>query len=77
MSLSNKYRIFHLHNEQTLKMIYNIKDVSIIDVINIISKYKKNIYIIDIYRSTFDTIVSYFFQEINNNIKLLTLKLVK
>jgi len=65
LSLSNKYRIFHLHNNKAIKRLYNIQDITIIDVINILSKYKQNIFIIDIYRNTFDTIVSHFFQEIN------------
>jgi hypothetical protein len=65
LSLSDKYKTFHLHNENTLKYLYELQDISVIDVINIISKYKKNIHIIDIYRNTFDRMVSYFFHEIH------------
>ena len=65
LSLSDKYKTFHLHNETTLKYLYDLKDISVNDVIKIISKYKKNIYIIDIYRNTFDRMVSYFFHEIH------------
>ena len=46
LSLSDKYKTFHLHNETTLKYLYDLKDISVNDVIKIISKYKKNIYII-------------------------------
>ena len=65
LSLSDKYKTFHLHNENTLKYLYELQDISVIDVINIMSKYKKNIHIIDIYRNTFDRMVSYFFHEIH------------
>jgi hypothetical protein len=63
--LSNKYNIIHLHDEEMLKVLGKIVNITINEII-LYNKYLgKEIYVIDIYRSPIERKISTFFEKID------------
>jgi hypothetical protein len=62
---SNKYNVFHIHDENMLKALTNISDVTINEII-LYNKYiGKDVYVIDVYRSPIERKISTFFEKID------------
>jgi hypothetical protein len=62
---SNKYIVIHIHDEEMLKVLINIKDITINEII-LYNKYiGKDVYVIDIYRSPIEHKISIFFEKID------------
>ena len=51
VSLGNTYNIIHIHDEIMLRVLAGINDVSINEMINYLSSIRKNVYVIDVYRT--------------------------
>ena len=67
MFASNKYIIIHIHDEEMLKVLINIPDITINDVI-LYNKYLgKDVYVVDIFRSPIERKISAFFEKINKH----------
>jgi hypothetical protein len=61
-----KFTVLHLHNEIMLKILYNINDVTVLDIIKYNNFLGKNVYVIDIYRSPIEQKISTFFENIHS-----------
>jgi hypothetical protein len=64
LSASDKLTILHLHNEIMLKVLYDIKDVTINEIINYNKHLGKIVYVIDIFRTPIEHKMSSFFENI-------------
>jgi hypothetical protein len=64
LNACGKYTVIHLHNEMMLVVLYGIRDIKVIDIINYNSSLGKNVYVIDIYRSPIEQMISSFFENI-------------
>lgn len=62
---NEKYNVLHLHNEQILKILYDI-DVSIMEIIIYNRQLGKNIYVFDIYRTPIEKKISIFFEKLES-----------
>uniref|UniRef100_A0A6C0IRU5 Uncharacterized protein n=1 Tax=viral metagenome TaxID=1070528 RepID=A0A6C0IRU5_9ZZZZ len=61
----DKIHVIHVHDETMLKMLGNIEFVSIQDIINYNKIYlKKDVYVINVYRSPIERKISAFFEKI-------------
>lgn len=60
----NKYTILHIHDEKSLKIMCNIDNITINEIIQYNQTLNKNIYVIDIYRSPIEQKMSDFFEGI-------------
>ena len=58
------FTVLHIHNEQMLKVLCNIENVTICEIINYNRFIGKNVYVIDIYRSPIEQKISFFFENI-------------
>ena len=65
LSASDKLTILHLHNEIMLKVLYNITDITINDIIQYNKKLGKKIYVIDIFRTPIEHKMSTLFENID------------
>lgn len=62
----NKINIIHIHDEEMLKVLANISDVTINEII-LFNKYLgKNVYVINVYRSPIERKISAFFEKIGS-----------
>jgi len=61
-----KFTVLHLHNEIMLKILYNITDVTVLEIIKYNKILGKNVYVIDIYRSPIEQKISTFFENIHS-----------
>jgi hypothetical protein len=64
ISAIDHFVIFHVHDEDCLKVLTGINDVTINDLILYNSLIGKNIYVIDVYRSPIERKISTFFELI-------------
>jgi len=62
--LFDKYSIWHIHNISTLEML-GIYSISVKQIIQILKKYNKNVFVIDIYRPIFDICASNYFNNLS------------
>lgn len=63
---SNTCDIIHIHDEETLKVLANITDVTVNEII-LYNKYLgKNVFVIDVYRSPIERKISIFFEKIGS-----------
>ena len=62
---SNLFSVIHLHDELMLKVLTNIKDVSINEIINYNAQIGRKVYVIDVYRLPIERKISTFFEEIS------------
>ena len=65
LNAAGKFDVMHLHNEIMLKALYNIHDVTILEIIYYNKFLGKNVYVIDIYRSPIEQKMSCFFENID------------
>jgi hypothetical protein len=65
LSASDKLTILHLHNEIMLKVLYNITDVTINEIIQYNKQLGKKIYVIDIFRTPIEHKMSSLFENID------------
>ena len=63
---SNTYSVIHLHNESMLNM-FNINNITILDIIKYNKSLGKTVYVFDIYRSPIEQKISFFFEEIKQH----------
>jgi len=64
---SNKYNIIHIHDEEMLKVLVNINNITINELI-LYNKYiGKEVFVIDIYRSPIERKISAFFEKIDTH----------
>jgi len=64
ISTNNHFTVLHLHDEDCLRVLTGIKDVTINDLILYNSLIGKNVYVIDVYRSPIERKISSFFELI-------------
>lgn len=62
---SDKLTVLHLHNEIMLKVLYNITDVTVNDIIQYNNKLGKKVYVIDIFRTPIEHKMSSLFENID------------
>jgi hypothetical protein len=65
LSASDKLTILHLHNEIMLKVLYNITDVTVNEIIQYNKQLGKKIYVIDIFRTPIEHKMSSLFENID------------
>ena len=61
---SKKAKVFHLHNDNMLRILYDIENVTIHEIIEYNKSLGKEIYVIDIYRLPIENKISWFFELI-------------
>uniref|UniRef100_A0A6C0D937 Uncharacterized protein n=1 Tax=viral metagenome TaxID=1070528 RepID=A0A6C0D937_9ZZZZ len=66
LNACGKFTVLHIHNEIMLKILYNINDVKVIDIIYFNKYLGKNVKVIDIYRSPIEQKISTFFENIHS-----------
>lgn len=64
LSATNKFTVLHIHNELMLKILCNIENVTINEIIKYNNSLGKKVYVIDIYRSPIEQKISLFFEDI-------------
>ena len=64
-SACNKFTVLHVHNERMLKILCNVEDITIHEIINYNNLLGKNVFVIDIYRSPIEQKISQFFEKIS------------
>ena len=62
---NHKYTILHLHNEIMLKVLYQIVNVTVLEIVEYNKYLGKNVFVIDIYRCPIEQKISAFFETIN------------
>lgn len=65
LSASDKLTILHLHNEIMLKVLYNITDVTVNEIIQYNKQLGKQIYVVDIFRTPVEHKMSSLFENID------------
>ena len=65
LSQANKVTVVHVHNEIMLKILCNIENVTINDIIKYNKWLGKTVYVIDIYRTPIERKMSLFFQDVS------------
>lgn len=65
LSASDKLTILHLHNEIMLKVLYNITDVTVNEIIQYNKQIGKQVYVIDIFRTPIEHKMSSLFENID------------
>ena len=63
---SNKLSIIHIHDEEMLKVLKHIENVSVNDIILYNAYLKKEVYVINVYRSPIERKISAFFEKIGS-----------
>jgi hypothetical protein len=75
ISAYDKFTVLHIHDELMLKVLCNIENIKVIDIIKYNSSIGKNVYVIDIYRSPIEQKISQYFEKLStfhfNNSPLL------
>ena len=65
ITAAGKYTVLHLHNELMLKVLYNLTDVTVLEIIKYNAYLGKKVFVIDIYRSPIELKMSTFFENIS------------
>lgn len=65
LSCSNTLTVIHLHNEIMLKVLYNITNATVNEIIEYNHYLGKKVYVIDIYRTAIEHKISSFFENID------------
>jgi len=60
----DKYTVLHIHDEKSLKIMCNIDNISINEIIRYNQYLGKNVFVIDVYRSPIEQKISDFFEGI-------------
>lgn len=66
LNACGKFTVLHLHNEIMLRVLYNITDVTVLDIIKFNKFLGKTVIVIDIYRSPIEQKISTFFENIHS-----------
>ena len=64
LSGSHIYKVLHIHDEEMLKIVGKIKDVTVMDIINYNAKLGRELFIFDIYRDPIERKMSEFFGKL-------------
>ena len=64
LSGSHIYKILHIHDEEMLKIVGKIKDVTVMDIINYNESLGREIFVFDIYRDPIERKMSEFFGKL-------------
>jgi len=65
VSLGKTYNVTHLHDEVMLSVLTGINNITIIEIVNLLAKAGKNVYVIDVYRTPIERKLSEFFEKIS------------
>lgn len=65
LSASEKMTVLHLHNEIMLRVLYNITDVTVNEIIQYNNSLGKSVYVIDIFRTPIEHKMSSLFENID------------
>jgi hypothetical protein len=65
LSASNKITVIHLHNDVMLKVLFNITNTTVNEIIHFNKFLGKNVYVFDIYRTPVEHKMSSFFENID------------
>jgi hypothetical protein len=65
LSASNKLTVIHLHNDVMLKVLFNITNTTVDEIIHFNKFLGKKVYVIDIYRTPVEHKMSSFFENID------------
>jgi hypothetical protein len=65
ISASNKLTVIHLHNDIMLKVLFNITNTTVNEIIHFNKFLGKKVYVIDIYRTPVEHKMSSFFENID------------
>jgi len=65
LSASNKLTVIHLHNDVMLKVLFQITNTTVNEIIHFNKHLGKNVYVIDIYRTPIEHKMSSFFENID------------
>jgi hypothetical protein len=64
ISLGKSYSIIHIHDEIMLRVLTGIKNVTVNEIIHYLGEQGKNVYVIDVYRTSIERKMSEFFEKI-------------
>jgi len=65
LSASNKVTVIHLHNDVMLKVLFNVTNTTVNEIIHFNRFLGKKVYVIDIYRTPIEHKMSSFFENID------------
>jgi len=66
MFASHLFMVVHIHDEEMLHVLGNIKNITINDIISYNQSIGKEVYVIDVYRSPIEVKISAFFEKIDS-----------
>ena len=64
LSAANKFTVLHIHNEIMLKVLYNITNITVVEIIRYNKFLGKTVFVFDIFRSPIEQKMSSFFENI-------------
>ena len=64
ISMGKTYNILHIHDEVMMSVLTNIHNITIMDLIQFIANQKKQVFVIDVYRTPIERKMSEFFEKI-------------
>ena len=65
LSAANKFTVLHIHNEIMLKVLYNITNITVVEIIRYNKFLGKTVFVFDIFRSPIEQKMSSFFENID------------
>jgi len=66
VSLCKSYNIIHIHDDIMLRMLTDIKDVTINEIIYYLGEQRKNVFVIDVYRTPIERKMSAYFEKLSS-----------
>ena len=64
--LNHLYAIFHIHDESTLRVLYNINSVTVNDLVQYNASLNMQVYVIDVFREPIERKMSHYFEELES-----------
>ena len=64
LSAAHKFTVHHIHNEIMLKVLYNITNITVLEIIKYNKFLGKRVYVFDIFRSPIEQKMSSYFENI-------------
>ena len=65
LSAAHKFTVHHIHNEIMLKVLYNITNITVLEIIKYNNFLGKRVYVFDIFRSPIEQKMSSYFENID------------
>jgi hypothetical protein len=65
VSLGKSCNVLHIHDDIMLNVIAGIKNINVNEIINYLASIKKEVYVIDVYRTPIERKMSEFFEKIS------------